>query len=161
MVVGNLNIEGVSIVPAEANAVLIVDADAVLPLAAAFQGFELVAGNRRQIAQCDSPIQMDKLSDRSPFDGLKLLGELLLEDLLGFGVSKTANHIADCISISDTRSSGGSMLDRGNERGVVRTQSERWPHSDPIPGGVRVRVSGGSRDAGHRRRNPRASAVTA
>ena len=80
MVVGNLNIEGVSIVPAEANAVLIVDAYAVLPLAVAFQGLDLVAGNRCQIAQCDGPVQMDEFADRDLFDGLELL------EWLGLGI---------------------------------------------------------------------------
>jgi hypothetical protein len=51
VVIGNFNIEGVSIGPAEADPVLIVDPDAVLPFAVAFQNFELMAGNGGQIAR--------------------------------------------------------------------------------------------------------------
>ena len=56
VVIGDLNVEGVSILPAEANAVLVVDPNAVLPFAIARQGFELVAGDRGQVARRDCPV---------------------------------------------------------------------------------------------------------
>jgi hypothetical protein len=82
VVIGDLDIGGVSIVPSKAEAVLVVDSDAVLPLAVSFQRLQLVAGNCRQVAQRDSPVQMEELPQRDRFDGLKLLGKLLPEDLL-------------------------------------------------------------------------------
>jgi hypothetical protein len=56
VVIGDLNVEGVPILPAEANAVLVVDPNAVLPFAIARQGFELVAGDRGQVARRGCPI---------------------------------------------------------------------------------------------------------
>lgn len=93
MVVGNLNVEGVSILPAEADAVLVVDPDTVLPLSVAFQCLKLVSGDRGQVAQRRCPVQVEQLSDRNLFDGPKPLRVLLLEDLPGFGVSKGADHV--------------------------------------------------------------------
>jgi hypothetical protein len=93
MVVGNLDVEGVSILPAEADAVLVVDSDAVLPFSVALQGFELVAGNRGQIAQRGCAVQMEQLADRDLLDCVKLSRELLLEDLFRCNVSKRTNHV--------------------------------------------------------------------
>jgi hypothetical protein len=103
MVIGNLNIEGVAFVPAKADPVLIVDAVAVLSFAVAFQGFQLVAGNCGQIAHRDGSVNVNESAERNLFDGLKLFRELLPEDLFGFGVSKRANHLVDCISMCDKR----------------------------------------------------------
>ena len=50
MVVGNLDIESILLFPAEADAVLIVDPDAVLPFAISFERFQPVSGKQGQVA---------------------------------------------------------------------------------------------------------------
>ena len=77
MIVSELYFETVASLPNETKSVLIIDSYAVLPFAIAFQGFELVAGNRRQIAQRDCPVQMDEFADCNLADGLELPRELL------------------------------------------------------------------------------------
>ena len=79
MVVGNLHVAGVSILPDETDAVLVVNSDAVLPFPRAFQGFQAVAGDRCQIAKRSRLVQVDELTERSLFDGPKLLRRLLLK----------------------------------------------------------------------------------
>ena len=92
MVVGNLHVAGVSILPDETDAVLVVDSDAVLPLPRAFQGFQAVAGNRSQIAQSSRLVQMYEPAEGSLFDGPKLFRRLLLKYPFGFRISKRLNH---------------------------------------------------------------------
>jgi hypothetical protein len=62
VVIGDLNVGGVSILPAEANAVLVVDPNAVLPFAIARQGFKLVAGDRGQVARRGCSVQMKQFA---------------------------------------------------------------------------------------------------
>ena len=62
MVVGNFHIASVSFHPPETKTILAVDSDAVLPLPIILQGFELVAGNRGQVAQGDCPVQLEELA---------------------------------------------------------------------------------------------------
>jgi hypothetical protein len=92
MVVGDLHVAGVSILPDETDAVLAVDSDAVASFPGAFQGFQAVAGNRRQIAKGSRPVQVDELTERNLFDGPKPLRGLLLEDPLSRGISKRPDH---------------------------------------------------------------------
>src|ERR1035438_4494978 len=92
MVVGNLHVAGISILPDETDAVLVVDSDAVLPLPRAFQGFQAVARNRCQIAKRSRLVQMHELTEDGLFDGPKLLRRLLLKYLFGFSVAKRLNH---------------------------------------------------------------------
>jgi len=51
MVVSDLSVVGVSVSPAEAHAPLIIDADAVMPLAIPGQLFQPVAGRNPQILE--------------------------------------------------------------------------------------------------------------
>jgi hypothetical protein len=52
------------------------------PLRFPFNASNWLPGIARQVAQRDSPVQMEELPQRDRFDGLKLLGKLLPEDLL-------------------------------------------------------------------------------
>jgi len=51
MIINDLNVEGVPILPGEAYSPLVIDADAVLPGAVAFQRLQPVAGRYPQILQ--------------------------------------------------------------------------------------------------------------
>jgi hypothetical protein len=48
MVIGNLDVESIPRIPAEADAVLIVNSNAVLPFAASFERFQPVSGKPGQ-----------------------------------------------------------------------------------------------------------------
>ena len=61
MVVNNLNFEGVLTLPAKANPPLVVDADAVLALAVAFQGLQMVAIGDAQVLQAPGLVQEQQL----------------------------------------------------------------------------------------------------
>jgi hypothetical protein len=61
MVIHNSNVVRVFTVPAEANAPLVVDADAVLSGAIAFQGFQAVAGRQGQVTQFARAIKLREL----------------------------------------------------------------------------------------------------
>lgn len=65
MVIDNLNIESVAILPFEANAPLLVDADAVLARAVASECLELIRWGDHQIAQIRSAIEVLQLLARA------------------------------------------------------------------------------------------------
>jgi hypothetical protein len=51
MVIDDLDVPGFAVPPNKANAPLLVDPNAVLPLPVAAQGFQAIAGRRRQIVE--------------------------------------------------------------------------------------------------------------
>ena len=61
MVIDNLGIEHVAILPSEADAPLLVDADAVLARAVALECLELIRRGNHQIAQIRSAIEVLQL----------------------------------------------------------------------------------------------------
>jgi hypothetical protein len=93
MVVGDFQIVGISLFPAEADAPLLVDPDAVLAEAVTCQGFQPVCGRDSQI------IQVDRLADHREFVQGTLLnwkwqafGSLLVPYFLGFLVRESLDH---------------------------------------------------------------------
>jgi len=62
VIVDNFNVAGISIFPYETHSPLIIDPDAVLPFAVAFQAFKSVAWWDPQIAQFNGAVQHYKLS---------------------------------------------------------------------------------------------------
>ena len=64
MIIRDLDIENIAASPIEADPVLIVNANAVLPLPAALQRLQSVAAKRAQIAQCSGGIQHAELLKR-------------------------------------------------------------------------------------------------
>jgi hypothetical protein len=66
--------------PDEADAPLVIDANAVRPRAIAFQQFKLVSGRHAKIPQPQCPMQVQKLPPRRPFDGLKSPNHVVLKE---------------------------------------------------------------------------------
>jgi len=62
MVVDNLDIYGSSLGPDEADPVLVVDADAVLPGACAFQRLQSIAGRHPQVVETTGDLQLAQLA---------------------------------------------------------------------------------------------------
>jgi hypothetical protein len=71
MVVRNLHIEGVSLTPYEAEAVLIVNADAVLALPITLQPFQAISRWQDKVLQSTGSIQHLQLLERNAKDGAR------------------------------------------------------------------------------------------
>ena len=71
MIVRDLDIESISASPAKTDPVLIVDANTVLPLPAAFQRLQTIAPKRAQIAQRSGGIQHAEFLKRLSVELLK------------------------------------------------------------------------------------------
>jgi hypothetical protein len=82
MVIHDLDIETVPSAPLEAEPPLIIDPDAVLPLAIAPQSFEAVSRDRREIGEACSRIQGLKLAPSCPLYGLEAPDKPIFEQIL-------------------------------------------------------------------------------
>jgi hypothetical protein len=76
VIVDDLHVVSVPFVPDEADAVLIVDPNAVLPASVAHERLEPVAGKRRQVAKLPSSMELLQLSLGDPRDPLEAATEL-------------------------------------------------------------------------------------
>ena len=95
MVVRDLDVMGVAPDPAEADAPLIIDPDAVLTGTVASQLFETVSGRRPEILKPHRRVELAQLSQGHPLNvGPKLPDRLALEEPLGVLVTEAPNHTA-------------------------------------------------------------------
>ena len=93
MVVHNLDFMRVLALPAEAKPPLVIEAEAVLALSAASQGFQPVAGWYAQIGQKPGDVQLRKLPQGYPFQrGREAVGAGTLPQALRFLAGKAGNH---------------------------------------------------------------------
>ena len=68
MVVSNLHIPGGTIRPPEANSPLVIDTNAVLPYAIAFQSLQSIAGRDAQLFKIDNSVQYQEFAARLALD---------------------------------------------------------------------------------------------
>jgi hypothetical protein len=92
VVIHDFDLMGITGFPREAHPPLVVDPDAVLALAAALQGFEVVAWGRLQVLERASPVQVQEFPTGSPLDGLEPPDRNVVEEGLDILVAKGANH---------------------------------------------------------------------
>jgi hypothetical protein len=93
VVVHNLDIVSAAVAPAKADAVLIVDPDAVLPGALPLQGFESIARTGKKIAQSSRAVQGVQSPAGNRFDICETGDPLPLpEKPLGVGAAERLNH---------------------------------------------------------------------
>jgi hypothetical protein len=92
MVVNNLNVNGIGLHPAETDPPLVVDPNAVLPRPIASQGLETVSGNRAQIRQFPSGVNVVQLPFCSRSKTLELPAEFASKHLVGFFVPERPDH---------------------------------------------------------------------
>src|SRR5215467_13051727 len=93
VVIGDLNFVSVTLAPRKANTPLIVDADAILTVAIAFQSLQPVSrqgGKSSQIRRCVQHVQLAK---RLPFDGLEPPHWFSAKEALGIGATEGADHL--------------------------------------------------------------------
>jgi hypothetical protein len=102
MVIDDLDLVSVSLTPCEANAPLIVDADAVLAFAVTFQSLQSVARQRRKGAQIGRGVEHIQFSQRLPLDGPEALYRLPVEEALGVWASKGPHHLSSvyCFAVN-------------------------------------------------------------
>jgi hypothetical protein len=137
MIIHNFNVVRVFAAPAEANAPLVVDADAMLPRSIAFQGFQAVAGRQGQIAQFARAINLRELPQGH---ALNLRRQAVvtppLPQPLCFPASEVGNH---CFNLSshDNMSSCGMMHD-----GAAQIQPAQKILSRFLPASVDVEIPG-------------------
>lgn len=88
MIVHDFDFGGVAVRPDKAEAILIVDPNAVLPFPVTLERLQMVTRKSPQILQHFSLIQCGELPLSRPFDDVVLPGELVVEKLPRFGVAK-------------------------------------------------------------------------
>jgi hypothetical protein len=92
VVVHDLHIISVPIVPNEADAILIVDPDAVLSPAVARERLEPITRKRPQVAELSSGVQLLQLPLSDSRHLLQPSAELASEQRLGLGILERPNH---------------------------------------------------------------------
>lgn len=88
MVIGNLNLEGIAILPAETDPVLIIDPDAVLPSPVSLQQFKAIRRWRSKIPQLVRAIELNQLSKRYAGNPLEPFNTTPIENRLGVLIPK-------------------------------------------------------------------------
>lgn len=68
VVIGNFNVEGVTVFPDEANAPLLIDTNAVLSFAVTPQSFKIVRWRHPKVVECDGRIQLRQTPLRSRYN---------------------------------------------------------------------------------------------
>jgi hypothetical protein len=99
VVIGDFNLGGVALFPAETNSPLVIDPNRMLSFAIAFQELEPVAGRGSQIMQILCPVDN---SEFAPSGVLNLVGQLSgsssIKDQFGFTVCKRGDQsLLPCI----------------------------------------------------------------
>lgn len=84
MVVHNFNLMRPILTPSKAHPPMIVNTDAMLPLAVALEGFELVSWGNPETRQLGGGMQLQELTLCHPFDVSESGYDLALEKRLGF-----------------------------------------------------------------------------
>jgi hypothetical protein len=93
VIVRHFNIVGVAILPAEADAPLIVDTNAVLTDAIARQSFQPIGGRNPQIVQALSSVELDQFAPRDTVQvGRKVAQELALKEPLSVLIIEGLDH---------------------------------------------------------------------
>ncbi len=92
MIVRNLDFMGSIVFPDEANPVLIVDPDAVLSGAAAFQRFQPVAGRDAEVAERTGSFNLVQLAQRDRGDRRPAPVRAGFEQLLRGGIPEALDH---------------------------------------------------------------------
>lgn len=93
MIVHNFNVSGALIGPPKADAVLVIDPDAVLPLAITAQRLKSIAGRAAEIDQLRSVVQHIELAFRHVLESLPLSGaDTLAEEPFASGIREALDH---------------------------------------------------------------------
>jgi hypothetical protein len=92
MVVRDLDFNSLAITPDKAQSVLVIDSDAVLPLAVPLEGFQVVSWWHLQVIQGSGLVQVEELSTGNPFNVPKLRDVLIPKKGFGAFVFEGFDH---------------------------------------------------------------------
>jgi hypothetical protein len=92
VVVDDLDIVGIASLPSEADAPLVVDANAVLAPAVALERLPLIAGRGRQVLENSSAVQIEQLPASRPLDGPEPPNRPVVEQFLHALVLEGPDH---------------------------------------------------------------------
>ena len=93
MIVHDFNVVRVAFAPVKTDSPLVVDANAVLSLSSAFQGFEPVARRHGHLPQFRSCVQQQQFPSGAALNiGWEAAGQFRPEHPLGFRAHKAQNH---------------------------------------------------------------------
>lgn len=92
MVIGNGDLGGAEIGPAENDAPLVVDADGMPAGPVAPEQFEAITRRDAEVVQLAGAVHLDQLAQGHPTDGREAPVLFLVEKLLGVGIGKGLNH---------------------------------------------------------------------
>src|SRR5438094_8261905 len=94
MVVHDFHVQRILALPAEANAPLVIDTDAVLPVPVALQRFKPISRRSAQISQAPGLVQQQQLSPSRPSNLRRQPpGRFVIEQPLGFWAGEAAYHL--------------------------------------------------------------------
>jgi hypothetical protein len=88
----DFDVFGIAVSPSKADAVLVVDPDAMLPFPVAAQRFQSIARRNQEIGESVRTVENNESSERHGSDGGKFLHPLAIEEPLGLPASETPNH---------------------------------------------------------------------
>jgi hypothetical protein len=80
MIIGDLNVKSIAFLPSKANAILIVDSDAILARAIALQRLKPVRRRRREVSKFFRAVDLNQFPEHDGSDGLKSPHSTLLEN---------------------------------------------------------------------------------
>jgi hypothetical protein len=93
VVVDHLDLLCVAILPHEADPILIIDPDAVLPTPIAGESLQVVPRERPQVVQSLRCVHLDQLALSHPSDAPKPSRRATLEQRLGLSIAEGPDHL--------------------------------------------------------------------
>jgi hypothetical protein len=100
VVVHHLDLLGVAVLPHEADPILVVDPDAVLPTPIATESLEVVARERAQVVEPSRGVQLHQLALSDPGNTPKLPRRPTLEYGLGVSIPEGPDHIPRVLRVA-------------------------------------------------------------
>jgi len=100
VVVHDLDVVRIPVTPHKTKTPSAVDADTVLPLPVAAQGFQAVPRRCRQIAQFSSAVQLAKFSASDPFHRSKAATRLPVVKSPGLRTTERPNHLSIVLRVT-------------------------------------------------------------
>ncbi len=106
MVIDNLDLERVRSLPSKADPPLLVDSNAVLPGAIAFQRFQAIARRHAQVIEAPGLIQQQELAPSHALNpGRESPRRLILEQALGLHAGEASYHLENYNASRHSRNS--------------------------------------------------------
>src|SRR5271166_5425826 len=100
VIVGDLYVVRIALAPREADAVLVIDANAVLPFAIASEPLQSVAGRQRQVAQRSSRVQHLQFPKRGFVKACRnATAAFFVPKSLRLGIPESLNHMSNTIAM--------------------------------------------------------------